>query len=75
MIRARGHHPNGREFILFGLSHENLDRLRDGSPIAFDGTPYGVPMEIVIVAGETEKEIAEGLIGPETTVKAAEDNL
>lgn len=66
---------NGRELIGFGLSHENLKRLKDGDPILFPGHETGAPeYDFMIFSGETEatmqKIIEEkfGPIGPETTV-------
>jgi hypothetical protein len=69
MIKARGTKPDGGEFVLLGLSHGNLDRLRNGEPIMFDGRPYGIPMDVVIMAGETEARIAAMLTDENTEVK------
>jgi hypothetical protein len=73
MIKARGTNRNGRDFVLFGLSHANLDRLKNDEPIVFDGAPYGIPMEVVIVAGETEQELAKRFSMPETKIKIEKD--
>lgn len=50
------------------LSWKNLDRLRQGNPIRFDGRPYGIPMDVWIIAGETEQKLADELIHPDTTI-------
>jgi hypothetical protein len=77
MIRmaARGV-KNGKSVhvVVLGLSHSNLDRLRDGQPIKFDGAELGLPegTEIMIFAGETERAMQRDvvdLIGPGTQTK------
>lgn len=69
MIKARGTDEKGTEFVLLGLSWANLDRLRNGEPIGFDGTPYGIPMDVVIMAGETEQKLAEFLMQRDTILQ------
>ena len=59
--------------VVLGLSHGNLDRLRQGHPITVDGGEVGLPgVELLIFSGETEqsmaREVAE-FIGPETATK------
>lgn len=49
---------NGRPFMLFGLSHENLSRLVADEPIMIDGAEFGVDATVVIMAGKTEDDIA-----------------
>ena len=57
--------------VIFGLSFKNLDKLREGMPIKFNGVTAGLSddIEFMIFSGATEqsmqREIAE-LIGPET---------
>lgn len=58
--------------VFLGLSHGNLDRLREGRPIRVEGAAVGLPgVEIMIFSGETEhtmqREIAQ-FIGPSTGV-------
>jgi len=72
MIKARGTR-DGNPFILLGLSFDNLDRLRDDKPIVFDGRPYGIEMEVVIVAAKTERMLMDRFIGPTTKVKVEEN--
>lgn len=82
MIIARTSTPAGpgindaaQEFLLLGLSRENVKRLTTGRPIRItrathgDGVPEG--WTVAIVFGETELQIkaalfAAGLIGPDT---------
>lgn len=61
MIKAKGDGPRGKVLIL-GLSHGNLDRLREGQPIKFDGHNYGFEGEVIIFAGETEATMARLLM-------------
>lgn len=58
MIKARGTGPGGREVCILGLSLANLDRLRAGEPIRFDGTPYGFTGDVLIFAGTDEATMA-----------------
>jgi hypothetical protein len=59
--------------VIFGLSHKNLDKLREGLPIKFNGESAGLAsdVEIVIFAGESEQAMQRefrDMIGPETDV-------
>jgi hypothetical protein len=71
MIRAKV----TERVYLFGLSEENVKRLKQHSPIHFNLTSCGGPdLEIWIVYGRTERElfarfIKDSLIGPETELK------
>ena len=58
MIKAKGT-INGLETFFIGLTDENIKRMRDGKPILFAGDPYGLPMQIFIMAGKDERSIAE----------------
>lgn len=60
MIKARGTIA-GKETVILGLSEDNLDRLRDDEPIMFDGAPYGIPMQVLIMWGHDEGAIARKL--------------
>lgn len=58
---------------VFGLSHENLDRLRAGQPITFSMRERGADVDgrVVICAGPTEEAIAlewSELVGKHTKV-------
>lgn len=49
--------------ILFGLSNENIKRLKQGMPIKFSGEQVGIPDIIFgIFYGETEHSIEQRLI-------------
>lgn len=61
MIKARGTDADGRPLLVLGLSHGNLDRLRAGEPIKFDGALYGYPGTILIFSGKDEVAMGESL--------------
>jgi hypothetical protein len=72
---AKGKRENGKpmRLVVLGLSHGNLDRLRAGSPIRFNGATAGLDddIEFLICAGETEQSMQREfhhLIGPGTDV-------
>ena len=57
MLKASG--PNT---VIIGLSAENIRRLQEGQPIAFEGKEVQVPgKNFLIVYGETEDAIANEL--------------
>jgi hypothetical protein len=47
----------GRIFYVFGLSDLNLQKLREGKPIAFDLEPLGGKGSVMIMYGQTEAHI------------------
>lgn len=59
--------------VVMGLSHRNLDLLREKRPIIFDGEEINVPgFEFIIfseVDEETMQEKVKDLIGPNTEVR------
>jgi hypothetical protein len=71
MMKARARF-NGREIVLLGLTHANLDRLRtDGLKgcILVDGAEMGIPFDIHITAAENERAMLDAFqdsIGPDT---------
>jgi hypothetical protein len=54
MLKARS-----GDLLVFGLSAENLKRLQDGSPIAFDLKDLGATGRVFIFYGETEADMRE----------------
>jgi hypothetical protein len=80
MIKFRAMQENGRELVGLGLSDNNLDKLRQGMPIAIGKgrNDIGLPFDILIFHGETEQDIVdklrqEGLVDDSTTVKMTKD--
>lgn len=57
MIKARL--DNG--MVILGLSEINIQKLKEGFPIKFDGRPLGFPGDVGIVYGETEIAILHDL--------------
>ena len=64
--------------IGFGLSEGNVQKLKEGKPIAFNGNEVGIPgVEIMIFYGETEEQMQrdmEPFIGKETEYSSTFDN-
>jgi hypothetical protein len=69
MLKAIAH-ANGRKILVIGLSFGNLDKFRaeaGDTYIAIDGREMGMDLDVMIISGETEADIAEtmkGGIGP-----------
>lgn len=72
MLKMVAHNPRtGRSVLICGLSHINLDRLKQGQPIKIDGAAIELPIDLVIFAGETEQSMARELaefVGQNTRV-------
>jgi hypothetical protein len=72
---ANGKDEGGKKvrLVMLGLSHANLDELRKGCPIRFNGSAAGLEDDIyfMIFAGESEwkmqREILDS-VGPETAI-------
>jgi hypothetical protein len=69
---------DGRPVLGIGLSRGEWDRLIDGHPILFntDGMDGLPTMDVCIIAGETERDMAELMIigGAITSDQIVEDN-
>ena len=62
MIKARGKTALGHDFVMLGLSGENVTRLVAGEPIKLNLSELGLPaIEVGIVYGKTEDDIAADL--------------
>jgi hypothetical protein len=65
---------DGQPILLLGLSHANLDRLREyglSGHILIKAADFGLSHDIVITAAKSEQVIAQYLapyIGPDTKV-------
>ena len=58
MIKFKGKTKEGKSLIGFGLSSENIERLKCDKPIHFDGDSLQIEgVEFVILYGETEDKI------------------
>lgn len=60
MIKARGI-IGGTDTVIIGLSRRNTELLHDGKPILFDGLEVGLPVRILMLAGDTENDVIEDL--------------
>jgi hypothetical protein len=72
MIKATMTAPGGRQILLIGLSHRNLDKLKaDGMNGYIPINDIGLPFDVIITAAPTEDDLTrglEGFIGPKTQV-------
>lgn len=60
MIKFTATSGDGRQILGIGLSHVNLERLKDNQPIRFKGEDVGLPdIDVLIFAGETEESMAK----------------
>jgi hypothetical protein len=78
VIKATAKGADGREILVIGLSFGNLDRFRQhpgDTFIRIDGKEMGLPVDVMIISGETEAHLAETLsggIGPDTKVHTSD---
>lgn len=79
MIIGRAMLDEGGEYLLLGLTTENLRRLKQGQPIRLTTETHGagVPLgwRILLVHGETEKDLVNalrdaGVMSADTKVQA-----
>lgn len=61
MIKAKGER-DGRPIVVFGLSYQNLNRLRQDQPILVNGDELDLPHDVLIFAGPTEQWLADQII-------------
>lgn len=65
MIKAVTTTTDGRPAVFLGLSRENTTRLHEGKPIVvrLRELHLGLPdLDVMLIAGETEDDIAEDLL-------------
>lgn len=63
MIKMRATGTDGRPIMVFGLTPENLERLREGKDIAFSLNELGLEGSVLITFGETPDAIYESVVG------------
>lgn len=62
MIKFRKENNNGVTLLGFGLSEENIKRLKQGEPIYFHLDELGIEgHDVLITYGETEDKIMEDM--------------
>jgi hypothetical protein len=69
----------GREFVLVGLSDDNLREMKAGEPITIGpvpGDPALAAMQIILVCGDTEQDMMKALKKdePESTKPCSNEN-
>lgn len=73
MIKFTATTADNRKLLGIGLSHGNLERLKDNQPIRFKGEDVGLPgQDVLIFAGKTEESMAADMaeyITAETIIK------
>jgi hypothetical protein len=62
VIKAKGEDEHGNPVLLFGLSAENLRRLRQGQPIKINLAEMGLTGYAVIFYGKTEQAMVAHLV-------------
>ena len=62
MLKVKAQSPNGRILLLFGLSNQNIKRLKKGQPILFPLDDFGYEgVDVSIIHGDTEQSMKEDL--------------
>ena len=78
MIKATAQSRDGKTILVLGLSFANLDRMRahpGDDHITIKGEDVGLPVDVMLFAGETEAHLAQTLqsmIGPQTKVTTSD---
>lgn len=61
MLKFKAETANRKPLYGFGLSQENVKRLKSGKPIVIDLAEMGGDGEVMIFYGRTEQEMQRGL--------------
>lgn len=59
MLKAVAHSDAGETLVILGLSEMNVQKLKEGHPIAVEMEELGFTGKLAIVYGETEDSLAE----------------
>lgn len=62
MIRALMTTKDGRPMLLLGIEAENVKRLKEGQPIHVNGREDDLPIDVVIMYGETLQDVLDDLV-------------
>lgn len=68
MLKGKGTRGD-REVLIFGLSFENLKRLKEDKPIVIWREEMGIDHDVIIFAGPDEAAMAEMVRNPDTIEK------
>lgn len=69
MIKARAQTPDG-PLLIFGLSKQNIKRLKAGQPILASLADFGLEGRFMILAGDIEESIMAELVDSRLLDKA-----
>lgn len=58
MIRASARTKDGKLLLIFGISEENVKRLKEDHPMHFQTDDLGVNAEVIVFYAESEIELA-----------------
>lgn len=58
MIRASARTKDGKLLLIFGISEENVKRLKEDKPMHFQADDLGLKAEVIIFYAESELELA-----------------
>jgi hypothetical protein len=53
---------DGRPMLLLGIEAENVKRLKEGQPIHVNGREDDLPIDVVIMYGETLQDVLDDLV-------------
>lgn len=74
MIKLLAQGKNGKPVVIFGFSELNVQKLKEGLPISFDGDELGIPAQFVIMYGDTEESMVKQLgLSPEVEEEVLDD--
>lgn len=78
MIKATGRGANGRQTMMIGVTHENMQALRDnpGSFSVIEGESLGLSVDVLLYVGESDDacvKVIEHLLTPDTRFGTAID--
>lgn len=63
MLKFTTKTPSGRTLVAFGLSNENVERLKTGDPVLVQGEALGLKgTDVMIFFGTTEKQMRADLL-------------
>lgn len=64
MIKVVAGRPDGSgvPMVYLGLDRNNTRMLHEGKPVLIHGADIGVPVNIVLLAGETLSDVAQDLL-------------
>lgn len=71
MLKAKITKPDGKPGLIFGITEENVQRLKKGQPIAVDLTEMGLNADLMIFYSRDERGLIATIapyIGKDTVI-------